>query len=120
MVYTQSIDWTEFYAELDRVLAEMEGEHFEAIVAIAQGGIMPAALLQQEWGIRMARAPEERASRQETSGLVSQPAHRSRGSLTGVPLLPALLSAASMISKVLMASSRSTIVLLPAWMHSTK
>lgn len=53
MVYTQSIDWTEFYAELDRVLAEMEGERFEAIVAIAQGGILPAALLQQEWGIPM-------------------------------------------------------------------
>lgn len=53
MVYTQSIDWTEFYVQLDRVLAEMEGERFEAIVAIAQGGIMPAALLQQEWGIPM-------------------------------------------------------------------
>ncbi len=53
MVYTQSIDWTEFYAELDRVLAEMQGERFEAIVAIAQGGILPAALLQQEWGIPM-------------------------------------------------------------------
>jgi uncharacterized protein len=53
MVYTQSIDWPEFYAKLDRVLAEMEGERFEAIVAIAQGGILPAALLQQEWGIPM-------------------------------------------------------------------
>jgi len=53
MVYTQSIDWTEFYTELDRVLAEMEGERFEAIVAIAQGGILPAALLQQEWGVPM-------------------------------------------------------------------
>lgn len=53
MVYTQSIDWTEFYAALDRVLAEMEGERFEAIVAIAQGGILPAALLQQEWGVPM-------------------------------------------------------------------
>ncbi|MGA2641057.1 MAG: phosphoribosyltransferase [Spirochaetia bacterium] len=53
MVYTQSIDWTEFYAELDRVLAQMEGERFEAIVAIAQGGIIPAALIQQEWGIPM-------------------------------------------------------------------
>ncbi len=47
-------------------------------------------------------------------------AYRSRGSLTGAPPPRALLSAASMISKVMMASSRSTIVLLPAWMHSTK
>jgi uncharacterized protein len=54
MVYTQSVDWTEFYGELDRVLAKMEGERFEAIVAIAQGGIVPAALIQQEWGIPMA------------------------------------------------------------------
>jgi xanthine phosphoribosyltransferase len=53
MVYTQSVDWAEFYAELDRVLEEMAGERFEAIVAIAQGGIIPAALLQQEWGIPM-------------------------------------------------------------------
>ncbi|MGO9308232.1 MAG: phosphoribosyltransferase [Spirochaetia bacterium] len=53
MVYTQTIEWTEFYAELDRVLADMAGERFEAIVAIAQGGIIPAALLQQEWGIPM-------------------------------------------------------------------
>jgi uncharacterized protein len=53
MVYTQTIDWTEFYTELDRVLTEMQGERFEAIVAIAQGGILPAALLQQEWGVPM-------------------------------------------------------------------
>ncbi len=53
MVYTQSIDWTEFYAALDRVLADMAAERFEGIVAIAQGGIIPAALLQQEWGIPM-------------------------------------------------------------------
>jgi uncharacterized protein len=54
MVYTQSIDWTQFYAELDRVLAEMEKERFEAVVAIAQGGVIPAALIQQEWGVPMA------------------------------------------------------------------
>jgi xanthine phosphoribosyltransferase len=53
MVYTQTVDWTEFYGELERVLAEMVGERFEAIVAIAQGGIIPAALLQQEWGVPM-------------------------------------------------------------------
>ena len=53
MVYTQLVDWTEFYDALDRVLAEMESERFEAIVAIAQGGILPAALLQQEWGVPM-------------------------------------------------------------------
>jgi hypoxanthine phosphoribosyltransferase len=53
MVYTQTIGWTEFYTELDRVLTEMQGERFEAIVAIAQGGILPAALLQQEWGVPM-------------------------------------------------------------------
>ncbi len=53
MIYTQSIDWKAFYAELDRVLSEMKDEHFEAIVAVAQGGIIPAALLQQEWELPM-------------------------------------------------------------------
>ena len=54
MVYTQTIEWTEFYAKLDSVLAEWQDEHFEAIVAIAQGGIIPAAILQQERGCRWA------------------------------------------------------------------
>jgi hypoxanthine phosphoribosyltransferase len=54
MVYTQTVDWTEFYAQLDRVLEEMAAERFEAIVAIAQGGILPAAIIQQEWGVPMA------------------------------------------------------------------
>ncbi len=53
MIYTQSIDWTTFYAELDRVKREMAAERFDAIVAVAQGGIIPAALLQQEWEIPM-------------------------------------------------------------------
>ena len=53
MIYTQSIDWTAFYAELDRVKREMADERFDAIVAVAQGGIIPAALLQQEWEIPM-------------------------------------------------------------------
>jgi hypoxanthine phosphoribosyltransferase len=51
VIYTQSIDWKTFYAELDRVLREMAEEHFDAIAAIAQGGVIPAAILQQEWGI---------------------------------------------------------------------
>ena len=51
MVYTRSVDWAEFYEHLDRVAEEMARERFDAIVAIAQGGVMPAALLQQEWGI---------------------------------------------------------------------
>jgi uncharacterized protein len=51
VIYTQSIDWTAFYHELDRVTKEMAPLHFDAIVAIAQGGIIPAALLQQEWEI---------------------------------------------------------------------
>jgi hypoxanthine phosphoribosyltransferase len=49
--YDRSIDWPGWYAELDRVLGEMAGEAFDAIVAIAQGGIVPAALLQQELGL---------------------------------------------------------------------
>ena len=53
MIYTQSIDWTTFYTELDRVKKEMAAERFDAIVAVAQGGIIPAALLQQEWEIPM-------------------------------------------------------------------
>ena len=51
MRYTQSIDWSAFYRHFDRALAEMEGERFESIVAIAQGGVIPAALIQQEWEI---------------------------------------------------------------------
>ena len=53
MIYTQTMDWTAFYAELDRVKRETAEERFDAIVAVAQGGIIPAALLQQEWGIPM-------------------------------------------------------------------
>jgi orotate phosphoribosyltransferase len=51
VIYTQSIDWSTFYAELDRALREMAGARFDAIAAIAQGGVIPAAILQQEWGI---------------------------------------------------------------------
>ncbi len=51
VVYTQSIDWTEFYHRFDPLLRKMATEGFEAIVAIAQGGVMPAALIQQEWGL---------------------------------------------------------------------
>jgi uncharacterized protein len=51
VIYTQSIDWNAFYAALDRALGEMAAERFDAIVAIAQGGVIPGALLQQEWGI---------------------------------------------------------------------
>jgi xanthine phosphoribosyltransferase len=53
VIYTQSIDWTTFYAALDRAKKEMADERFDAIVAVAQGGIIPAALLQQEWEIPM-------------------------------------------------------------------
>ena len=53
MIYTQTLDWKAFYAEFDRVMTEMMNERFDAIIAIAQGGIVPAALIQQEWGIPM-------------------------------------------------------------------
>ncbi len=53
MVYDRSVDWTEFYEHLDRVAERMAHERFDAIVAIAQGGVVPAALLQQEWGVPM-------------------------------------------------------------------
>ena len=32
VIYTQSIDWAAFYAELDRVKQEMAAERFDAIV----------------------------------------------------------------------------------------
>ena len=51
MVYTQTVDWPEFYEHLDRVMEAMAREQFEGIVAIAQGGVMPAAIIQQEWGV---------------------------------------------------------------------
>jgi xanthine phosphoribosyltransferase len=51
MVYTQTVDWPEFYEHLDGVMEAMVREGFEVIVAIAQGGVMPAALIQQEWGV---------------------------------------------------------------------
>jgi hypoxanthine phosphoribosyltransferase len=49
--YDRSIDWPGFDAALDRVLGEMADEAFDAIVAVAQGGIIPAALIQQQLGI---------------------------------------------------------------------
>jgi xanthine phosphoribosyltransferase len=51
VVYTQSIDWKAFYSELDRALREMAMERFDMIAAVANGGIISAALLQQEWDI---------------------------------------------------------------------
>ena len=48
MRYTRSIDWGTFYEQFDRVLAEMAGERFDLIVAIARWGVIPAGLLQQE------------------------------------------------------------------------
>jgi hypoxanthine phosphoribosyltransferase len=49
--YDRSIDWPGFNTEMDRVLREMAGEAFDAIVAIAQGGIVPAALIREELGV---------------------------------------------------------------------
>ncbi len=51
MIYTMAVGWETFYARLDAVLRKMAHESFEMIVAIAQGGIIPAAFIQQEWGI---------------------------------------------------------------------
>jgi len=51
VVYTQSVDWSEFYERFDAVVLKMAREGFDAIVAVAQGGVIPAAFLQQEWGI---------------------------------------------------------------------
>jgi len=53
MVYDRSVDWTEFYGKLDGVLAWIQSEQFEGIVAIANGGIMPAAILHEESGLPM-------------------------------------------------------------------
>ena len=53
MVYDRTVDWTELYGKLDDALAWIQGERFEAIVAVANGGIMPAALLHEECGLPM-------------------------------------------------------------------
>jgi len=51
MVYDRSVDWAEFYGKLDGVLAWIQSERFEAIVAVANGGIMPGAILHEECGL---------------------------------------------------------------------
>lgn len=51
MVYDRSVDWDEFYGKLDDVLSWMQEERFEAIVAVANGGIMPGAILHEESGL---------------------------------------------------------------------
>jgi uncharacterized protein len=53
VIYDRSIDWLGFHKELDRALSEMAEERFDVIVGVAQGGIIPAALIQQEWEIPM-------------------------------------------------------------------
>ena len=53
MVYDRSVEWAEFYGKLDGVLEWIHGEQFEAIVAVANGGIMPAAILHEESGLPM-------------------------------------------------------------------
>jgi len=53
MVYDRTVDWTELYEKLSGALAWMQSERFEAIVAVANGGIMPAALLHEELGLPM-------------------------------------------------------------------
>ncbi len=51
MVYTRRVSWQTLYRRLDDALQRMAHESFEILVAIAQGGILPAAIIQQEWGI---------------------------------------------------------------------
>jgi hypoxanthine phosphoribosyltransferase len=51
MVYDRSVDWAEFYDRLDRALAWMQSERFEGIVAVANGGILPGAILHEESGL---------------------------------------------------------------------
>ena len=53
MVYDRDVDWTEFYGKLDEALAWIQGQRFEGIVAVANGGIMPAAILHEECGLPM-------------------------------------------------------------------
>lgn len=65
VIYTQSIDWKTFYAELDRVLREMAEEHFDAIAAIAQGGVIPAAILQAGMGHSFEHHPDHLQGQRE-------------------------------------------------------
>ncbi len=51
MVYDRTVDWTEFYMKLDEALAWIQNERFEGIVAVANGGIMSAAILHEECGL---------------------------------------------------------------------
>jgi xanthine phosphoribosyltransferase len=60
MVYTQDVGWDEFYERFDTAMEKMAAEGFDAIVAIAQGGVVPAALIQQEWGLPLYRDSENK------------------------------------------------------------
>ncbi len=51
MVYTRRVSWETLYKRLDGILRRMAHESFEMLVAVAQGGILPAAFIQQEWGL---------------------------------------------------------------------
>ncbi len=51
MLYTRTVDWNEFETVFARAVESMGSERFDLIVAIAQGGTVPAALLQQHWGV---------------------------------------------------------------------
>jgi uncharacterized protein len=53
MVYDRSVDWAEFYDKMESVLAWLQDQRFEAIVAVANGGIMPGAILHEESGLPM-------------------------------------------------------------------
>ena len=53
MIYTRTVGWDEFYAALDRTFGRMAGESFDLVVAIAQGGIVPGALVREELDLAM-------------------------------------------------------------------
>jgi uncharacterized protein len=53
MIYDRSVDWAELYERLGGAVSWVRSERFEAIVAVANGGIMPAALLQEALGLPM-------------------------------------------------------------------
>jgi hypoxanthine phosphoribosyltransferase len=80
MVYDRTVDWAEFYQRLNAALAWIQSEKFEAIVAVANGGIMPAALLHEELGLPMGvvqinyRDPENKPRYPEARLLEAGPA----------------------------------------------
>jgi hypoxanthine phosphoribosyltransferase len=80
MVYDRTVDWAEFYERLNAALAWIQSERFEAIVAVANGGIMPAALLHEELGLPMGvvqinyRDPENKPRYPEARLLEAGPA----------------------------------------------